>query len=203
MINQFSLFDEAEEREELLSHDGRVLYFRDFLENSDNFFQKLEEKVPWQQDQISMYGKVHDVPRLQAWFGEKPYIYSGIKLKVFDWLPELLELKNKIERKTGYEFNSALANYYRDGKDHVSWHADDEPELGQNPVIASLSFGQTRRFSLKHRLDKGVEVKSFDLENNSLLLMEGELQHFWNHRLHKTAKTIGPRINITFRKLIN
>jgi alkylated DNA repair dioxygenase AlkB len=166
MTNQFYLFEESEEKNEILTRDGKVLYYKDFFDAS-NLFKKLTEEIPWQQDQINMFGKVYQVPRLQAWFGITAYSYSGIELKIFPW------------------------------------NSDDEVELGKNPVIASVSFGESRRFSLKHRLDKGVEVLSFDLEDKSLLMMEGELQHFWQHRIHKTAKQIGGRLNFTFRNILS
>lgn len=189
----------------LLPRDGELIYIRNFLssEEAQYYFEKLKNEVKWRSDQIKMYGKVHDLPRLQAWYGDagKSYSYSGIKLRPEAWTNTLMELKQRIQNTAHHDFNSLLINLYRSGKDHVSWHSDDEPELGVNPVIASLSLGEKRKFQLKHKTEK-INPISIDVEPGSLILMTGEIQEFWNHRLTKTSKEIGERINLTFRRII-
>jgi alkylated DNA repair dioxygenase AlkB len=146
-----------------------------------------------------MYGKRINFPRLTAWYGDndKPYSFSGITLNPLSWTKTLSEIKNRIEPKAGVSFNSVLLNLYRDGNDSISWHTDAEPELGKNPVIASVNFGETRNFQLRHIETK--EKVEIELVHGSLLIMQGELQHFWQHQVPKTAKKIKDRINLTFR----
>jgi alkylated DNA repair dioxygenase AlkB len=140
------------------------------------------------------------IPRLTAWYGDqgKSYTYSGIEQHPEHWHPTLKLIKSKIEQIAQISFNSVLINLYRNGKDSVSWHSDDEPELGENPIIASVSFGATRRFYLRHKHSKNHKI-DIDLASGSFLLMQGETQHFWQHQIAKTAKEIQPRINLTFR----
>ena len=115
------------------------------------------------------------------------------------WIPTLLSIKSRIEEVTQAKFNSVLLNLYRCGKDGVSWHSDDEPELGKNPIIASVSFGEARRFQLRHKLDKSLDKVEITLTHGSLLIMKGSTQHFWQHQIPKTAKSLRERINLTFR----
>jgi alkylated DNA repair dioxygenase AlkB len=153
-----------------------------------------------------MYGKRIAVPRLTAWFGdaETNYTYSGLTMVPEPWTPELLELKSRLEpRARGTTFNSVLLNLYRDGNDSVAWHSDDEPELGRNPVIASLSLGQARSFRLKHDHDDSIPPVQIELTHGSLLVMSGALQHHWKHQLPKRRSVnLGPRINLTFRQIL-
>jgi alkylated DNA repair dioxygenase AlkB len=148
---------------------------------------------------MNMYGKEVLFPRLTAWYGDsdRPYSFSGITLNPLPWTEELLKIKKKIETKTSAIFNSVLLNKYRDGSDSISWHTDDEKELGKNPIIASVTFGGTRNFQLRHR-DTGEKI-NLELSHGSLLIMQGELQHFWRHQIPKTKKQVDPRINLTFR----
>jgi len=139
------------------------------------------------------------IPRLTAWHGEKGYVYSGIRLEPAPWNEPLLELEAIAEELAWAPFNSVLLNLYRDGRDSVSWHADNEPGLGYNPVIASVSLGAQRRFQLRHRRS-GARV-SLDLPHGSCLIMAGATQHHWLHQLPKTARPVGPRINLTFRHM--
>lgn len=184
----------------LLPCDGELLYDPRFVK--EDLFSELHSSINWRQDEITVFGKTHPQPRLTCWYGERSYSYSGITMQPDPWSEVLLNLKRKIEAKTGHEFNSLLVNYYRNGSDHVSWHADDERELGVNPVIASVSFGEVRRFQLKHRSLKDLETITLDLEPGSLLLMSGAIQRHWVHRIAKTARPLGGRINLTFRKII-
>lgn len=155
----------------------------------------------WESGEIKIFGKIYLTPRLEAFYAENGlhYSYSGKKLKTNSFTPDLLEIKNRLEQEFDLDLNSVLANLYRDGKDSNGWHADNEKELGKNPVIVSLSFGLERRFDLKHTMTK--EKRSFDLKNGSLLIMGGEMQHFWKHQIAKTKKADGPRVNLTFRKV--
>lgn len=188
-----------QENVNLLPCDGELRYLPGF---EKDLFNDLRESIRWRQDQITVYGKTHPQPRLTCWYGDRSYSYSGITMHPDPWSPLLTTLKRRVEEASGEEFNSLLVNYYRDGNDHVSWHADDEKELGTNPAIASLSFGEVRRFQLRHRSKKELAPVTLDLEAGSLLLMKGPLQHHWVHRIAKTARPRGGRINLTFRKII-
>ena len=163
-------------------------------------FFDLKNTIPWQQDEIRVFGKIHQQPRLTALYGnkDKTYSYSNIKMSPNPWIPILEKIKLEIEKVCPTEFTTVLLNYYRDGKDSNGWHADDEKELGINPIIASMSFGVTRNFQLKHNSNTGIK-KNILLEHGSLLIMKGTTQHYWKHQIPKTAKLIGPRINLTFR----
>lgn len=182
--------------------DSDIRYFPEFLsiDVANQFFDVFRENVPWQQDDIKVFGKVYAQPRLTALYGTngKPYRYSGITMYPHEFTKELLRLKELIETHTEVHFTSCLLNLYRDGQDSNGWHADDEKELGTDPVIASISLGQERFFHLKHRHDRSLKLK-LPLAHGSLLLMQGSTQHHWLHQIAKTAKPVAPRINLTFR----
>lgn len=169
-------------------------------EESQVFLDTFINTVPWMQEDIQMYGKLMKTPRLTAWYGDrdKEYIYSGTKHYPIPWTKELLLIKEKIEPIAGVKFNSVLLNYYRDANDSVAWHSDDEYELGINPIIASVSFGQVRRFDIRHKEDRDRK-HSIYLENGSLLIMKGNLQHSWVHQIPKSTKPLKARVNLTFR----
>ena len=169
-------------------------------EKSSFLFEKLRQEIPWQQDHITVYGKTHLQPRLTALFGNegKPYSYSNIVMQPHHWNPLLMFIKNEVEDVCNENFTTVLLNLYRDGSDSNGWHADNEKELGRNPVIASVSFGAERMFHLQHNTIVDAKLK-INLENGSLLIMKGETQHFWKHQISKTTKPIGPRINLTYR----
>jgi alkylated DNA repair dioxygenase AlkB len=152
------------------------------------------------QQQIKIFGKEVCVPRLTAWYGDKgmSYSYSGITVNPLPWTPALLEIRDRVGARSGTPFNSVLLNQYRTGADSVAWHADDEPELGLNPIIASVSFGGTRKFQLKHKTRKEMR-HSLDLTCGSLLLMRGKTQHHWLHQVPKTKRAVETRVNLTFR----
>jgi alkylated DNA repair dioxygenase AlkB len=184
--------------------DAEIEYFPEFFsrEKSLNFLPQLIDTIKWKQNTIKMYGKENPVPRLEAWYGDpgKSYAYSGIRMEPSTWTDELNEIKRSIESEVAISFNSVLINYYRDGQDRVAWHSDDEKELGKNPVIGSVSFGAERTFKLRHKQYKENNLKqSIVLKNGSFLLMKGATQHHWMHEIPRTAKPIGPRINLTFR----
>jgi alkylated DNA repair dioxygenase AlkB len=179
-----------------------IAYYPNFFDakKSKMLFEKLLNEIPWQQDNITVFGKTHPQPRLTCLFGNegKPYSYSNIVMQPYHWNPLLMFIKNEIEEVCLENFTTVLLNLYRDGKDSNGWHADNEKELGRNPVIASVSFGAERSFHLQHNTITDAKLK-ITLENGSLLLMKGETQHFWKHQIPKTAKTLQPRINLTFR----
>lgn len=166
-----------------------------------HYFSCLTQSVKWQQSEIRIAGKMIKIPRLNAWYGdpEAKYQYSGTWFEPIPWTKDLAKICSYLEQLTHFKFNSCLANLYRDGNDSVAWHADNEPQLGKNPAIASVSFGETRRFQLKHRTDKSIARLDLDLPDNSLLLMSGELQHHWIHQVPKTRKPCSARLNLTFR----
>ena len=184
--------------------DAEIIYYPKFFdkEQSDLIYTELLQDIAWQQDNITIFGKTHPQPRLTALYGNegKPYSYSNIKMQPHPWNSLLQKIKYYIEETTGCQFTTVLLNQYRDGKDSNGWHADNEKELGVNPIIASLSFGSERVFQLKHNTINEAK-KSIVLEHGSLLLMKGSTQHFWKHQIPKTAKPIGTRINLTFRSI--
>ncbi|MBD2579818.1 alpha-ketoglutarate-dependent dioxygenase AlkB [Oscillatoria sp. FACHB-1406] len=188
----------------ILETDGEVILYKDFfnLDERDRLFQALYSEIIWQQETIQLFGKKYQVPRLIAWYGDrdKVYTYSGIAHTPQAWNSTLFLIKNRLETLLRAKFNSVLLNLYRDGQDSMAWHSDDEPELGKNPTIASVSFGATRRFSLKHKHIKERKVE-LELSSGSLLLMQGETQHYWKHQIPKTKKPVGARINLTFRTI--
>ncbi|WP_250657476.1 alpha-ketoglutarate-dependent dioxygenase AlkB family protein [Alkalimarinus coralli] len=202
-----SLFDDAlleapADKRDLPIEEGQLALWYPLFTSSeaDTLFTRLSETLAWTQDEMKIAGKVIPIPRLQAWYGDdnSHYGYSGISLPPINWTEELRYIKQKIEAITQQPYNSVLANYYRDGNDSVSWHQDNEPELGHNPVIASLSLGATRQFQLRHIARKHSTIK-LNLPHNALLLMSGETQKNWQHQIPKTKKAVGPRINLTFR----
>ncbi|RXR18272.1 alpha-ketoglutarate-dependent dioxygenase AlkB [Flavobacterium amnicola] len=182
--------------------DAEIEYFPNFIstEKANILFEKLKTEIPWQQDTLTVYGKNHLQPRLTALFGNegKPYGYSNIVMQPHIWNPLLTFLKEEVEKVCQENFTTVLLNYYRNGQDSNGWHADNEKELGRNPIIASLSFGQERVFQLKHNTIETAK-QNIVLQHGSLLLMKGTTQHFWKHQIPKTKKEIGSRINLTFR----
>lgn len=166
----------------------------------DRLLDDLVETTAWRQETFKIYGKVIPIPRLSAWYGDpgKAYTYSNITMEPLPWSPPLREIRQAVEAATGAAFNSVLVNLYRDGRDGVAWHSDDEPELGPAPVIASVSFGATRTFQLRRKADKADRLQ-LDLPHGSLLVMRGATQHNWHHQVPKTSRPVGPRVNLTFR----
>jgi len=165
-------------------------------------FRQLLAEIDWRQEQTRIYGTLRQLPRLTAWYGDpgNSYAYSGIHLEPLPWTGTLAALRGRLEAVTGHRFNSVLLNLYRDGNDSVGWHSDNEPALGPNPVIGSLSFGATRRFMLQHQREKNLR-QSIDLSAGSCLLMSGATQRHWRHCLAKTRRRCGPRINLSYRQI--
>lgn len=182
--------------------DADISYFPGFLDlkDADNYFDRLLKTIPWQQDDITVFGKTHPQPRLTALFASnnKPYSYSNITMQPHGFTSALSEIKKLIEQQVETVFTTCLANLYRDGQDSNGWHADNEKELGINPIIASVTLGAPRYFNLKHKDNPKLKHKLL-LEHGSLLLMKGETQHHWLHQIAKTKRVIKPRINLTFR----
>ncbi|WP_426058281.1 alpha-ketoglutarate-dependent dioxygenase AlkB family protein [Hymenobacter sp. B1770] len=161
----------------------------------------LTTKVVWEQRNIRIFGQEMPQPRLTAWYGDPAarYTYSGLTWNPLPWPQPLLTLRQRVEAATQTSFNSALLNYYRDGRDSMGWHADHEPELGTAPTIASLSLGATRRFRLRPKAGLAHSPLGVELPSGSLLLMRAPTQQHWQHALPKTARSVGPRLNLTFR----
>ncbi|MEZ4793193.1 MAG: alpha-ketoglutarate-dependent dioxygenase AlkB [Gelidibacter sp.] len=184
--------------------NAELVYIPDFysVNNANYHFQFLKDHIPWQQDVITLFGKTHKQPRLTSLFAtnEEPYRYSNIKMTPHQFPEHLLLIKSDVERAANHQFTSVLLNLYRNGSDSNGWHADNEKELGKNPVIASISFGEPRVFHFKHRTLKKEKHKLL-LQHGSLLIMKGEMQHYWLHQIPKTKRKIGARINLTFRTI--
>jgi alkylated DNA repair dioxygenase AlkB len=182
--------------------NGELLLFERVLspEESTAIFAQLIRNIDWKTETLFLFGRHIQVPRLTAWYGDAAYTYSGLRHKPKKWLPILKKLRNLVQYHTGENFNSVLLNQYRGGSDSMSWHSDNEQELGQNPIIASLSFGGSRRFRLRNTTHKN-QTLSIDLRDASLLIMGGSLQHNWQHALPKTKRPAPPRINLTFRNI--
>lgn len=167
---------------------------------SEAYFQQLKSEIQWQHGRIKMFGKEVLEPRLTAFYGDKPYKYSGKLMNSQPWSPLLQRIREDVENVCDKEFNVVLLNYYRDGNDSMGWHSDDEPSLGKNPIIVSLNFGAERKFQFRSKTNKS-EKKEILLENGSLLIMKGEGQHQWQHQLPKVRRQVGERINLTFRHI--
>ena len=194
----------CEDRSEIDIPDAEVFLYPSLLSNqeADKLFDILKTSIIWEKHKIKLYGEVHDVPRLTAWYGDpnKSYEYSGIKLKTRLWNAGLLKIREKIETISKTIFNSVLLNLYRSGSDSVLWHSDDEPELGKNPVIGSLSLGEAREFQMKHKYNRDLK-QNILLQHGSFLLMKGKTQHNWLHQIPKKKNLKGERINLTFRTI--
>lgn len=179
--------------------DGELLWLEQLplgLGNAE-VLARLIGETDWRAESITLWGKQHLQPRLTAWRGDARYSYSGLDLEPLPFTPLLLDIKHAVENATGHAFNSVLLNYYRNERDSMGMHSDDEPELGREPAIVSVSFGATRTFILRHRQSK--QTVKLDLTSGSALLMRGRTQHFWLHGINKSARPIGPRVNLTFR----
>ncbi|OGT60732.1 MAG: DNA methylase [Gammaproteobacteria bacterium RIFCSPHIGHO2_12_FULL_63_22] len=169
---------------------------------ADALMAELREGIDWEVHRIRMFGRMVDSPRLSSWIGDPGagYVYSGTRFEPRPWHPALLQLRRELQSLLGIEFNSVLANRYREGRDAMGWHSDDERELGACPVIASISLGATRRFAFKHRRDPGRKL-AIDLPHGSLLVMRGDTQANYRHALPRTARAVPDRINLTFRRI--
>jgi alkylated DNA repair dioxygenase AlkB len=196
-----SLFSEPQE---LLPFDGSAVLQPRFFDaqSSAEMYTELMQQTAWEQPEMIIFGKKHAQAGLSTWYSDTGvnYEYSGVVRVAHPMTPLLDEIRSVIQYATNAEFNSVLVNLYRDGKDSVSWHSDNEAINGREPTIASVSLGATRRFDLRHKATK--ETVRADLEDGSLLVMSGLSQHCWVHQIAKTASQVGPRINLTFRRII-
>ncbi|MDG9758041.1 alpha-ketoglutarate-dependent dioxygenase AlkB [Pseudomonas sediminis] len=167
---------------------------------ADSWLHMLVEQTPWQQPELFIHGRYHRTPRLTAWYGdpEARYRYSGKLHEPLPWTPLLSEIRHRLEKEVGQPLNAVLLNLYRDGQDSMGWHSDAEPELGRDPLIASLNLGGSRRFDLRRVGSTRIE-HSLTLEHASLLVMRGPTQHHWQHQVAKTRQACAPRLNLTFR----
>ena len=186
--------------------DGELIYIPGFLPpaQADTLFQQLYEGIEWRQDQIRLFGKQHAIPRLQAFQGEPGlhYRYSNLTLQSAPWHPAIAALLPTLNTYHPAGFNCTLLNLYRDGQDAMGWHSDDEPELGPDPIIASLSLGEARRFLLRHRTNKLLDKVELKLGHGDLLIMAGSTQHHWHHSVPRSKPIQSPRINLTFRHIL-
>lgn len=171
-------------------------------QEADRLFQKLKNELDWQQTFIKIYGKTVLEPRLTAYYGTQNYAYSGRINQAKPFSKSLLVIKNAIEEFQKVTYNAVLCNFYRHGLDSMGWHSDNEPELGPNPIIASVSLGAVRKFQFKNKIDKTLKHEIL-LNHGSLLIMYGNSQSDWLHQIPKTKKDIGERINLTFRNIIS
>jgi alkylated DNA repair dioxygenase AlkB len=199
------LFAQADRLERIPMIDAEVYYLDDLAlgRERDEILQQLIANTEWRQDSIVVWGKMYQQPRLLAWYGDSgsEYTYSGITLSPMPWTELLLDMKKRVESVTRESFNSVLLNYYRDNRDSMGFHSDDEPELGEEPVIASVSLGEERTLVLKHKIDKLAKPVRLRLASGSLLLMKGDTQRCWKHGIAKETRRCGARVNLTFRHI--
>lgn len=204
---QNQLFDHQESAEPLviLAKDGQAEYLNSFLDvnTADSLFRNLLGSLAWESDQIQMFGKLVTTARKVAWVGDPEclYTYSGVQKTPQAWSKELVQMRHKLEQFTGYTYNSCLLNLYHTGNEGMGWHSDNEKELDGITPIASISLGARRKFAFRHKQDK--TTCSVFLEHGSLLIMHPPIQEYWHHSLLKTKTVTGPRINLTFRKILS
>ncbi|MHA7880073.1 MAG: alpha-ketoglutarate-dependent dioxygenase AlkB family protein [Saccharospirillum sp.] len=193
MIEPETLLEEA---------SGRLIVYRKWWPDCELWLQRLVDELPWQQSRIQVYGREHPIPRLEAWLGEAGvrYHYSGQTLQAPGWPAFIQPLVQAVQHQARVPFNAVLANWYRSGQDGMGWHADNEPELGPNPTVASLSFGARRDFRLR-RNEHHKETLTVPLAAGDLLIMAGALQHHWQHALPKRAHA-EDRVSLTFRRVL-
>lgn len=189
---------------DLSGGDARLI--ENVFSDPDHLFHALMDDMPWAQENITVYGRSHKMPRLTSWMGDVPYRYSGLTHPPQPWSGVLEEIRPAVEQVCGARFNGVLGNLYRDGQDSMGWHADDEASLGPRPVIASVNLGETRQLRFKpkpHWREAGQgEAFGIALPHGSVLVMQGDTQTNWLHAVPKSARPLGPRINLTFRWII-
>ena len=200
------LFSHADALRRLPMPGAEVSYASHFDVGQEptTLMRRLINDVPWRAENVVVWGKTYPQPRLIAWYGDagRSYQYSGVALEPLPWTEPLLVVREKVERAVDAKFNSVLLNYYRDNRDSMGFHSDDEKELGDRPIIASVSLGEKRVFILKHKRDRTVKPVRLGLESGSLLLMKGDTQANWKHGVEKEKRACGPRVNLTFRRIV-
>lgn len=199
------LFPAQTTLERIPLEDAEVYYLRELplAQTAQAVMGQLIDEIPWRAENIVVWGKIFPQPRLIAWYGDNgtSYTYSGIPHDPLPWTDTLIDIKNRVEQIAGTDFNSVLLNYYRNHRDSMGLHSDDEPELGGRPIIASLSLGEERTFILKHKTRRDLKSVRLKLASSSLLLMKGDTQHCWKHGIEKEKRLCGPRVNLTFRRI--
>lgn len=182
--------------------DAELRYLPGWVDGAtaDRWLAALLAETPWEQPQVRLYGRLYPVPRQVAWYGDAAYRYSGLTHPPLPWTPLLAEIRAALEALVSQPLNGVLLNHYRDGRDSMGWHSDDEAELGRNPLIVSLSLGGVRRFDLRRVGQRRIE-HSLLLEHGSVLVMAGATQHHWQHQVAKTRRPCAPRLNLTFRQV--
>ena len=205
-MNQPSLFDNEPDtptRQTFALGDSEIQYVANAFtaREADRLFQSLLDVIPWRTATLTIAGQKRPLPRLQCWMADqgRSYSYSGLKLSPHPWNPDVLRIKARLEQLCEHSFNSVLLNYYRDGSDSVSWHADDETELGPNPIVASVSLGAQRTLEFKPKFNLTTPKKQIVLGSGSILIMGKTIQNNWLHQLPKISGNIEPRISLTFR----
>lgn len=202
LFDDTDIFTSSSPRKEVFDvPDAELMLFEGFFskEESDLYYDVLLNQTKWNEADLTIYDKTHIIPRMVSWYEDKTN--PGADLNGQDWTPELLAIKARVEAETQVQFNSVLLNLYRNGKDGVGWHSDRTDNFGNNQIIASVSFGETRPFRLRHKTRKDVPLVEIPLTHGTLLLMAGTTQTHWEHHIPKTAKDILPRINLTFRQV--
>ncbi len=207
---QANLFDGDETSTHVIKHsigNAQLIEFPHLFETAEanQMLETLIADIPWRQESLRIAGKVRAIPRLQCWMGDtgSDYGYSGVRLTPYPWHNTVKVIHDRVADSSGSTFNSALINFYRNGEDSVAWHADDEAELGDSPVIASVSLGAQRVFELKQKHQLPAKKFKLTLRHGSLLIMSGTMQQHWLHQLPKVKGLQEPRINLTFRNIIN
>lgn len=206
-MSQTSLFDTPD-----LFHTGshnRILQIPDaHVVHRDGFFNKSEsdyyyrvllDQTPWQQYQMPMYGKVVAAPRMIAWYQDQEVTAPGSV--ALEFTQDLDAIRKRVEAQTTAAFNAVMLNLYRNGADGVSWHSDKTGRTGPDPIIASVTFGQTRIFRMRHKTRRDIPIVEIPLHHGSFLLMAGTTNSYWEHQIPKTSRSLKPRINLTFRQL--
>lgn len=201
----FDLFSSESQLEHLSIVDAEINFAKqvDFGRSNDDLLHELISETPWRHDEVMIYGKKFMQPRLIAWYGDPghKYSYSGIDLEPLPWTLTLNKIRSVVEEFSQQRFNSVLINYYRDHRDSMGFHSDNEKELGPTPTIASVSLGATRTFIFKHKTKKELKPVKIELTSGSLLIMSGTTQKNWKHGIDKQKDPCGPRVNMTFRQI--
>lgn len=200
LFNDTEIFTSGNREKKIFDLPDTELILSDSLftkDEADHYYNVLLNTTAWREYEMEIYDKTLKVPRMISWYEDKTNI--GVALDCPDWTPELLQIKERVEAETQVKFNSVLLNLYRNGNDGVNWHSDREQNFGKDAIIASVSFGETRIFKLRHKFKKEVPKLEIPLYHGSYLLMGGTTQSFWQHQVPKTTKDILPRINLTFR----
>ncbi|HEU4790245.1 MAG TPA: alpha-ketoglutarate-dependent dioxygenase AlkB [Flavobacterium sp.] len=202
LFNDTELFTVGSEGKKIFDlPDSELILIDNFFnkEESDHYYEMLLHQTKWQEYEMEMFNKTVTAPRMIAWYQDKES--NGTSENSPPWTPELLAIRKRVENEVAVDFNAVLLNLYRNGKDGVAWHSDKEHNTGQNPIIASVTFGETRMFRLRHKCRKDIPLVEIPLHHGSFLLMAGTTNSFWQHQVPKTARDVLPRINLTFRRV--